>query len=83
MKITDLEKIDTRSMFKTYDKWPEISIEAFEKEYDKIDIRDIDHIVFAGMGGSGAIGDIFSSILSKTKIHVNVVKGYLFLTILR
>ena len=28
------------------------------------------------MGGSGAIGDIFSSILSKTKIHVNVVKGY-------
>ena len=37
MKITDLEKIDTGSMFKTYDKWPEISIEAFEKEYDKID----------------------------------------------
>ena len=28
------------------------------------------------MGGSGAIGDIFSSILSKTNIHVNVVKGY-------
>ena len=31
----------------------------------------------AGMGGSGTIGDIFSSILSKTNIHVNVVKGYL------
>ena len=29
------------------------------------------------MGGSGAIGDIISSILSKTNIHVNVVKGYL------
>ena len=29
------------------------------------------------MGGSGAIGDIFSSILSKTNIHVDVVKGYL------
>ena len=28
------------------------------------------------MGGSGAIGDMFESILSKTKIHVNVVKGY-------
>jgi glucose/mannose-6-phosphate isomerase len=33
-------------------------------------------MIFAGMGGSGAIGDIFSSILSKTKTHVNVVKGY-------
>ena len=29
------------------------------------------------MGGSGAIGDIFSSILSKTNIHVSIVKGYL------
>ena len=29
------------------------------------------------MGGSGTIGDIISSILSKTDIHVNVVKGYL------
>ena len=28
------------------------------------------------MGGSGALGDIFSSILSKTDIHVSVVKGY-------
>tara|TARA_B110000014_G_C20030127_1_gene534907 strand:- start:37 stop:1044 length:1008 start_codon:yes stop_codon:yes gene_type:complete len=77
MKITDLEKIDTRSMFKAYDKWPEISIEAFEKEYDKIDIRDIDHIVFAGMGGSGSIGDTISAILSKKDIHVSNVKGYL------
>ena len=29
------------------------------------------------MGGSGTIGDILSSILSKTNIHVTVVKGYL------
>ncbi|MDX1373411.1 MAG: SIS domain-containing protein, partial [Nitrososphaeraceae archaeon] len=35
------------------------------------------HIVFAGMGGSGALGDIFFSILSKTNIHVTLVKGYL------
>ena len=28
------------------------------------------------MGGSGALGDIFASILSKTDIHVTVVKGY-------
>src|SRR5207245_5238414 len=34
------------------------------------------HIVFAGMGGSGSIGDIFSSILSKANIHVSIVKGF-------
>jgi len=28
------------------------------------------------MGGSGAIGDLFLSVLSKTSIHVTVVKGY-------
>ena len=38
--------------------------------------KNIDHIVFAGMGGSGAIGDLFSAILSKTNIHVSLVKGY-------
>ena len=64
-------------MYKVYDKWPEIARKTFEYEQKIIDFHDIDHIVFAGMGGSGAIGDIFSAILSKTKIHVNVVKGYL------
>jgi glucose/mannose-6-phosphate isomerase len=41
-----------------------------------MDYRNIDHIVFVGMGGSGAIGDLFSAILSKTNIHVSLVKGY-------
>mgnify|MGYP001002302222 CR=1 FL=1 len=39
--------------------------------------NDIDHIVFAGMGGSGSIGDTISAILSKKDIHVSNVKGYL------
>ena len=43
----------------------------------ELDINEIDdHIVFAGMGGSGSIGDVMSSILSKEDIHVSVVKGY-------
>ncbi|HET6457317.1 MAG TPA: SIS domain-containing protein [Nitrosopumilaceae archaeon] len=50
--------------------------ESYESKIDAVDFHDIDHIVFAGMGGSGAIGDIFSSILSKTSVHVSVVKGY-------
>jgi len=71
-----IKKIDTQDMYKTYENWPEIAKQSYYKKFDKLDVKDIDHIVFAGMGGSGTIGDIFSSILSKTNLHVSVVKGY-------
>ena len=77
MRVEDLEKIDKKCMYKTYDNWPEIADDAYKKEYEKIDVKDIDHIVFAGMGGSGSIGDTISAILSKKNIHVTIVKGYL------
>jgi len=64
-------------MYKTYDEWPKIARESFESEQEPTDFQNIDHIVFAGMGGSGAIGDLFSAILSKTDIHVSLIKGYL------
>ena len=70
-------KFDTQQMYKIYDKWPEIARQSFDSNLESEDFSDVDHIVFAGMGGSGAVGDMFASILSKTKIHVNVVKGYL------
>jgi len=63
-------------MFEVYDKWPEIAHKSFESKQEMVSYDNINHIVFAGMGGSGTVGDIFSSILSKSKIHVNVVKGY-------
>lgn len=77
LDLSTLEKYDSQKMYKVYDRWPEIARESFESNLDSIDFNGVDHIVFAGMGGSGAIGDMFASILSKTKIHVNVVKGYL------
>ena len=64
-------------MYRIYDKWPQISNEYYNSDADTVNFENISNIVFAGMGGSGAIGDVFSSILSKTNIHVNVVKGYL------
>ena len=76
MKLSDLERIDTENMFRTYDKWPELAEESFEKKFEKLDVDDIDHIVFAGMGGSGSIGDTISAILSKEDIHISNVKGY-------
>ena len=77
MNLEDLEKIDSQKMFRTYDIWPEMAKESYEQEFSKHEFKDIDHIVFAGMGGSGTIGDVFSSILSKNDIHTSVVKGYL------
>jgi len=74
--IDDLNRVDVKGMYKIYDIWPILARNAFESKIKPIDFEGIEHIVFAGMGGSGTIGDIFASILSKSKIHVNVVKGY-------
>ena len=77
MNLEELEKIDSKKIFKVYDKWPDIAKESYEQEFLKPEFKDIDHIVFAGMGGSGTIGDVFSSVLSQNDIHTSVVKGYL------
>jgi len=63
-------------MYKIYDKWPQIAKDSYSMDLAKVDFKNITHVVFAGMGGSGALHDIFSAILSKTSIHVSVVKGY-------
>ncbi|WP_428324941.1 SIS domain-containing protein [Nitrosopumilus sp.] len=73
----ELEKIDSKKMFEIYDNWPEIARKSYHSNLESIDFGEVKHIVFAGMGGSGTLGDFFSAILSKTSLHVNVVKGYL------
>ena len=77
LTIENLKDIDSQSMYETYDKWSDRAKESYKNLLPKIDLKNIDHMVFAGMGGSGAIGDVFASILSKMDIHVTVVKGYL------
>ena len=63
-------------MYEIYDNWPEIAENSLNMDFKEIIGENICHIVFAGMGGSGTIGDVFASVLSKTDIHVDVVKGY-------
>jgi len=63
-------------MHKIYDAWPDIAKKTYDTDLDQIDFKDITHVVFAGMGGSGALHDIFSAILSKTSNHVSIIKGY-------
>jgi len=77
LNLEDLKKYDVSGIHKIYDTWPEIAQEAYQSDYAIPDFKNIEHILFSGMGGSGAIGDVLAAILSKTNIHVTVVKGYL------
>jgi glucose/mannose-6-phosphate isomerase len=76
LDIGTLNKYDKNKMYKVYDTWPEVARDSYQPAKNEMDFGEIDHIVFAGMGGSGAIGDIFSAILSNAYVHVCVVKGY-------
>jgi len=76
VEVKDIELYDSKKMYQVYDKWPQIARESFDSKLEPVNYSQIDNIIFAGMGGSGTLGDIFSSILSKTNIHVSVVKGY-------
>ena len=72
----DLDKIDKSGMYKIYDSWPQLAEENYNRIVTKNNFDKPSHIIFVGMGGSGAINDIFAAILSKTNIHVEIVKGY-------
>jgi len=69
-------RYDPSGMHKTYDMWPQIAKRSYESNKDVADFRNIDHVVFSGMGGSGTICDILSSMLSKSNIPSCIVKGY-------
>ena len=72
----NLEKNDPNGIHNVYDRWAHIARDAYNLDIDSVDFNDIEHVVFSGMGGSGTVGDLFSSVLSKTNIHTTVVKGY-------
>ncbi len=76
LSIEKIQSIDTEKMYLSYEKWPQLAREVYENTSELLDLKNIDHFVFAGMGGSGALGDVFNSILSKTNTHVSIVKGY-------
>ena len=76
LNLETLKKIDSEKMFEVYDKWPQIGEKQYNSDFELVENSNPEHIVFAGMGGSGAISDLFASILSKTNVHVDVVKGY-------
>jgi len=77
IKESDLEKHDSERMYSIYDDWPKIAKIAYQNDLQSLNFGKMGHVVVMGMGGSGALGDFFAAILSKTNLHVTVVKGYL------
>lgn len=71
-----LDTYDTSGMRHIYDRWPEIAHESYRCSINTLDLKNIDHVVFAGMGGSGTLGDFFGALLSRTSMHVDIIKGY-------
>lgn len=76
LSIDTIKKVDTSGMYAVYDQWTDIARQSYESDYEIVNFSEIDHIIFAGMGGSGAIGDVLTSIISKENIHVCNIKGY-------
>lgn len=71
-----VRQYDPAKICSAYDKWPEIARQSYKSSSEIGGFKDIDHVVFCGMGGSGTICDIFSAILSRSSLHTCVVKGY-------
>lgn len=76
LDISVLKKYDKNKMCQVYDQWSNLADKSFRKNYDQVDLKNFEHVVFCGMGGSGTVGDTLAAILSKTNIHIDVVKGY-------
>ena len=76
ISLEEIRKYDTKSMYSTYDSWDIIAEKFFNMEFQSLSINNVENFVFAGMGGSGTIGDIFAALFSKTNIPVTIVKGY-------
>lgn len=77
LTIKTLNRYDPEGMYKIYDTWPKISFDSYINAKNHFDFRNIDSIIFAGMGGSGVVGEFMSSVLSKSNVSTHVVKGYL------
>jgi glucose/mannose-6-phosphate isomerase len=73
---SSLRKYDPSGMFKIYDTWPELAKKSYEANIETLNFDHIEHIVFSGMGGSGTVSDIIQSILSRTDLFIEVIKGF-------
>jgi len=72
-----IKKYDQSLMHEAYDIWPQLARDNYKKTINaSLEFRDVDHIAFAGMGGSAAAGEVLRGVLSKSNYHTSIIKGY-------
>jgi len=65
LNLATLKKFDSSDIYTIYDDWPSIASKAYQLDLESTHFENIAHIVFCGMGDSGAVGNLLSAILSK------------------
>jgi len=55
MNYSMIKEIDSQGIHKVYENWPEIAKKAFNAKLKPLYLENIEHIILAGMGGSGSI----------------------------
>ncbi len=73
----EVEAVDVSGLYRDYEEWPKHCEDAVKLPVEIPDIAEIDQIIYAGMGGSAASGDLLRDWLSPViDISFTVVKDY-------
>ena len=74
---SDIKKIDKFGIFDEYDNWAKHAKETIKIDPQVPENKDIDNILFLGLGGSATTGDIIQSWLEhKLKVNFAVSRDY-------
>ncbi|MCL5318832.1 MAG: SIS domain-containing protein, partial [Thaumarchaeota archaeon] len=73
----EVEAMDVSGLYKDYEKWPEHCEDALKLPVETPDIAQISQVIYVGMGGSAASGDLLRDWLTPViNIPFTVVKDY-------
>ncbi len=73
----DVESIDTSGLHKDYEEWPTHCEKALNIKVSTPDINNVNEVIYAGMGGSAASGDILKDWLTPLiDVPFTVLKDY-------
>ncbi|MFQ5711266.1 MAG: bifunctional phosphoglucose/phosphomannose isomerase [Candidatus Geothermarchaeales archaeon] len=73
----EVREIDKSGLYLKYEKWPSYFLETLSADVQAPEASDVDRIIFAGMGGSGVVGDVMRDWLSHVQEKpLDVVKDY-------
>ena len=70
-----IKTIDIDEMYKYYEKWSEYFISSTKFKVKYPEVKDINQVILAGMGGSGIVGEIVYDLFSEI-IDIKIIKDY-------